>query len=218
MCDHPLGGNRHLNVWVSLTATILRRRITGALQSLKTSAIRAVNHNTLYLYPTVELLTAFLVHVALHPNGTRTAGSSDPVAAIEEMIKKYGFTSSLESNSSTTTVDGGPGTADRNIVVLLTGSTGCLGSQVLENLLLNSGIGRVYTFNRQSPSSKSQLERHLDRFRDKGLDLGALQSNKWIPLEGDLTKKDLGLSESVYKKVRFAIIFSQCFFTFDLHF
>jgi len=200
-----------------LTATILRRRITGALQPLKTSAIKAVNHNTLYLYPTVELLTAFLVNVALHPNGTRIAGNPDPVAAIEEMIQKYGFTGQLDSNSSTTTVDGGRGTADRNIVVLLTGSTGCLGSQVLENLLLNSGIGRVYTFNRRSSSSRSQLERHLDRFRDKGLDLSALQSNKWTPLEGDLAKKELGLSESVYKEVCFLLHPLNDFLTFDFY-
>jgi len=150
---------------LSLTATILRRRITGALQSLKisggASAIKAINQNTLYAYPNVDLLTGFLVDVVAHPNGTRVEGSA--VAAIEHMINKYSFfPKPLETNSSAIPVDGRSGTADRNIVVLLTGSTGNLGSQILENLLLNPEISQVYTLNRASASSKSQLDRHLD--------------------------------------------------------
>ena len=198
-----------------MTATILRRRITGALQSLKlsdgASTIKAVNQNTLYTYPTVDLLTGFLVEVVSRPNGTRVEGS--PVAAIEKTIKKY------SSFPKPLTIDGGSGTADQNIVVLLTGSTGNLGSQILENLLLNSGICRVYTLNRASSTSlKSQLDRHLDRFGDKGLDIAALDSKKWTPLEGDLTKADLGLSEAVYKEVCFAIIGTTLqFLHFDFH-
>jgi len=187
--------------YFSLSATIFRRRISGALQSLKIpGGAKAINQNTLYTYPTVELLTGFLVDIVSHPNGTRIADS--PVAAIEEMIKKYSFiTKPFDTTNSTSTV----GDVGDQIVVLLTGSTGQLASQVLESLLLNPAIHQVYTFNRPS-SSKSQLERHLDRFRDKDLDLTPLKSNKWIPLEGDLAKKELGLSESVYKEVRFANI------------
>ena len=207
-------------MYISLTATIFRRRITGALQSLKisegASAIKAINQNTLYTYPTVALLTGFLVDVVSHPSGTRVEGS--PVAAIEHMINKYSlFPKPLDTSSSAITVDGRSGTADRNIVVLLTGSTGNLGSQILENLLLNPEISRVYTFNRASASSKSQLDRHLNRFRDKGLDLSTLESKKWAPLEGDLAKEDLGLSEAVYKEVCFAITPSQ-FLLFDFLF
>ena len=198
-------------VYLSLTATILRRRITGALQSLKIpEAIKAINQNTLYAYPNVGLLTGFLVDVVAHPDQTRVERSA--VAAIEDMINKYSsFPKPVDTNASTITVDGGSGTA---VVVLLTGSTGNLGSQILENLLLNSEIFRVYTLNRSSASSKSQLDRHLDRFRDKDLDLSALQSKKWVPLEGDLAKEDLGLSEAVYKEVCFAITSSQ-FLHFD---
>jgi len=203
--------------YFSLTATILRRRIIGALQSLKTSegtsTTRCANQNTLYTYPTIDLLTGFLVDVVSHPHGSRL--ERNPVMRIEEMIKKYSFPKPLDVNFSPATVDGDSGTADRNIMVLLTGSTGHLGSQVLQNLLLNSAIYRVYTFNRPS-SSKSQLERHLDRFRDKGLDLSVLQSNKWTPLEGDLSKKELGLSESVYKEVCFANTPSQYFFPLNI--
>ena len=204
-------------VYLSLTATILRRRITGALQSLKVSegasGIKAINQNTLYAYPNVDLLTGFLVDIVAHPNGTRVQGSA--VTAIEHnRINKYSTPKPLDTNSSAIPVDGGSGTADRDIVVLLTGSTGNLGSQVLEILLLNPEISRVYTLNRASASSKSQLDRHLDRFGDKGLDLSALASKKWAPLEGDLAKEDLGLSQADYKEVCFAITPSQ-FLHFD---
>ena len=196
-----------LGWYISLTATILRRRITGALQSLNisecVSATKAINQSTLYTYPTVDMLTAFLVDVVSHSNGTRAEGSQ--VAAIEEMIHKYSF---IPKPDNAITIEGGSGPADRNIMVLLTGSTGNLGSQILEDLLLNSAIHRVFTLSRAS-SSKSQLDRHLDRFRDKGLDLSALQSKKWTPLEGDLAREDLGLSEAIYKEVRFATTPSQ---------
>ena len=203
MLEHP-------RWYFSLSATILRRRITGALQSLKISggASKLINQNTLYAHPTVDLLTGFLVDVVSHPNGTRVEES--PAAAIENMISKYGFfPKPLDTNSPAITVDSGSGPTDRNIVVLLTGSTGNLGSQILEILLLNSAISQVYTLNRASASSKSQLDRHLDRFSDKGLDLSALQSKKWVPLEGDAAKEDLGLSEAVYKEVCLALTPSQ---------
>ena len=171
--------------------------------------MKAINQNILYTYPTVDLLTGFLVDVGSHPNGTQV--ENDPVAIIEEMINKYSFfPKPIENDSSAIIIKGVSGTADRNIVVLLTGSTGNLGSQILEDLLLNSGICQVYTLNRASSSSKTQLDRHLDRFRDKGLDPGTLQSKKWTPLEGDLAKENLGLSEPVYlNEVRFATTPSQ---------
>ncbi|KIM36904.1 hypothetical protein M413DRAFT_31301 [Hebeloma cylindrosporum] len=188
----------------SLTATILRRRITGALQSLKlsegASATKPFNQSTLYTYPTVELLTSFLVDIVSRPPGTRIVDRS-PVTAIEEMIERYSFPKKSHAKFSAIPLES-ESRAAQNVAVLLTGSTGNLGSQILEKLLLNPNIHRVYTHNRASTSSKSQLDRHLDRFRDKGLDSGTLESKKWAPLEGDLATKNLGLSDAIYHELR----------------
>lgn len=86
------------------------------------------------------------------------------------------------------------------IIVLLTGSTGNLGAQILEALLLRESVASVYTLNR--PSSRTSIQqRHQDRFRDKGLDTSLLLSNKLVHLEAETSEPMLGLAVDVYHKV-----------------
>ena len=66
---------KYPHLYSSLTATILRCRITGALRSLKISeSVSAIRIHYLYAYPSIDLLTGFLVNVVAHPNGTRVEG------------------------------------------------------------------------------------------------------------------------------------------------
>ncbi|KAF8899601.1 hypothetical protein CPB84DRAFT_1847624 [Gymnopilus junonius] len=182
----------------SLSATILRRRIFGALQNLKsstaTSALQTINQNIVYNYPNVNALSDYLLNLI----------SSDAVAdspksrteAIEEMIAKYAFTQKE-------IVDAAPQASPKTseIVVLLTGSTGNLGSQVLEQLLRHPDVSKVYALNRPSFGAASISERHLDRFRDKGLDTALLSSSKLVSLESDVSREYLGLPEARYKDI-----------------
>ena len=112
--------------------------------------------------------------------------------AIEQMIAKYAFSEKLDVQVPSAFKTTG-------LVVLLTGSTGNLGSQVLDQLLRHPDISKVYALNR--PSSASISDRHLDRFRDKGLDTSVLSSNKLVYLESDISQDRLGLSESAYNEV-----------------
>jgi thioester reductase-like protein len=85
--------------------------------------------------------------------------------------------------------------------VLLTGSTGNLGAQLLESLLLNDSVTRVYTLNR--PSSKmSMLDRHFVRFHDKALDTSVLSSPKLVFLSGEASHDDLGLPKETLEELR----------------
>ncbi|KAF8215632.1 putative nonribosomal peptide synthetase [Mycena galopus ATCC 62051] len=178
----------------SLNATFLRHRIVGALKSSGDNSIAAaalkIPQNFVYAHPTIgELSTA----IAALVNGDGD-GSDDPKATVEKMIAKYstGFEATPLHESS--------GSSSRGTVVLLTGSTGGLGSHILEILLSLPSVERVYAFNRKGRSPMS--ERQRDAFVDRALDLTLLASDKLVYLEGDTAKEDLGLLSDVWSMFR----------------
>ena len=65
------------------------------------------------------------------------------------------------------------GLAPHGNVYLLTGTTGCLGSNMLVQLLEAPATTRVYTFNRPSKSATLQA-RQLSAFKQRGLDTDLL--------------------------------------------
>lgn len=90
---------------------------------------------------------------------------------------------------------------DSGAVVLLTGSTGNLGSDILK-LLCNdsSNVAKIYTFNRRS-SKQSIYERHAAQLQSKSIDVEFLNSPKLIFLEGDSTLPNFDLDLDVYEVV-----------------
>ena len=89
------------------------------------------------------------------------------------------------------------------MVVLLTGSTGNIGSHILEALLREPRILRIYAFNRPSSRQVSLLDRHRERFEDKGFDTSLLASKKLVFLEGDASQDNLGVSSLVFNEVSY---------------
>ncbi|KAF8154594.1 hypothetical protein B0H34DRAFT_783744 [Crassisporium funariophilum] len=180
----------------SLSATILRRRIVGALQLPSTQkAAHHISQVMVYNHPTIDKLAAFLVGLVADPdNFVSTASKTD---AIEAMIAKYtvGLPQPLFSSNKLSTCTG---------AILITGSTGNLGAQLLEALLQDPRVETIYTLNRPSPVSGSStvLGRHVERFADKGLDVKLLSSAKLVFLEGDASQKNLGLRQEVYDELR----------------
>ena len=93
------------------------------------------------------------------------------------------------------------GNAEPGMVVLLTGSTGNIGSHILEALLRDPRILRIYAFNRPSTRQVSLLDRHRERFEDKDFDKALLASEKLVFLEGDASRDNLGVPSLVYNEV-----------------
>ncbi|KAG6888349.1 hypothetical protein C0995_009042 [Termitomyces sp. Mi166 len=178
------------------SATIFRRRIAGALRGSKdNSTVKAaenITQNTIYTYPSIEVLTTFLVKLAADPEGFESG--KDNKAEIEAMIEKYSV--GLEASPSCGTFS-----APKSKVILLTGSTGNLGSQILADLLLDPSVERVYALNRASTGSASVLERQTERFVDKALDVKLLESDRLFFVKGDTTLPRLGLSDELYNEV-----------------
>ncbi|KAF7305562.1 PKS-PP domain-containing protein [Mycena chlorophos] len=178
----------------SLGATFLRHRIVGALRAGKLqTAVAKISQNFVYEKSSI-LGLARALEVLVAGYDADTDGDTSRKHAIEEMIKVYsaGLDAELTPKGTSTSVDGA--------VVMLTGSTGGLGSHILDLLLRDDKIAKVYAFNR--PNTKPMMDRQKTTFQDRGLDVEALASSKVIFLEGDSTQSDLGLSDEVLVELK----------------
>ncbi|KAF8185750.1 acetyl-CoA synthetase-like protein [Pholiota molesta] len=177
----------------SLGATILRRRIAGALQSVKgdagKKALASINQTLIYNYPSVDALSTRILELLADPSST---GASDSVEIIEETISKYRFSGEVTNASNR---------KEEGTVVIVTGSTGYLGSQVLEGLLTDQRVSKVYALSRPGRDGDSVAERHVKRFREKGLNENLLKSSKLTFLETDAAADNLGLPEATYAEL-----------------
>ena len=178
---------------ISLSATCLRSRIMGALRSSSDPrvalAVQKINQNVVFSYPTIKQLS---LHIAQLISGDE-AGPISAIAAIEQMIEKYsaGLTEVRKSAD-----------APKTPAVLLTGSTGGLGSYMLRKLLLDERVERVYAYNRPAIGEATIQDRQRDAFLDKGFELELLQSPKLVYLQGNSALPRLGLSDVIYEQVR----------------
>ncbi|KIK64025.1 hypothetical protein GYMLUDRAFT_241246 [Collybiopsis luxurians FD-317 M1] len=190
----------------SLSATILRLRIFSALRSSETSLIQAASklmtQNTVYNHPSIQDLSTHILGIVNPEDPIQSETSAKKIEKdehmrqMEEMIAKYskGLEVIVNGNSHDT--------VPRSNVILLTGSTGSLGAQILASLLKNSSVHRIYALNRPSSVHTSLLNRHKERFLDRGLDTSFLDAKKVVYLQGESALPQLGLSQEVYEALR----------------
>jgi hypothetical protein len=154
--------------------------------------------NFVYTYPNITLLAYFVMDTV---HGSSKAWSSSaietPIAKMKAMVKEFTSFSPVANMTS----DVRPSNALTGQVLLLTGTTGGLGSHLLRDACENKKVIRVYAFNR--PQRRGSLaQRQRDVLREHGLDEGIVDNEKIVLLEGDLTAEHFGLEESLYKEVR----------------
>ena len=87
-------------------------------------------------------------------------------------------------------------------VVLLSGSTGAFGSNILAALVASSDVGLIYGVSRPSLNSLSVYKRHLQAFRREGIEPSILKNGKVKLIEGDLSAEKFGMSRTMYQEVR----------------
>ncbi|KAJ6558269.1 acetyl-CoA synthetase-like protein [Mycena capillaripes] len=176
----------------SLNATFLRHRIVGALKNSGDDvAAQKIPQNFIYAHPSIEELAAAITMLV---HGDADSSEGGKAAIIEKMIAKYseGFEATIVHERRVT--------ASGGMVVLLTGSTGGIGSHILEILLGLASVERVYAFNRKGRTPVS--ERQREAFVDRALNVSLLSSPKLVYLEGDTSKADLGLPLDVWTTLR----------------
>ena len=196
MCASQSGNTCRIDGFPSLHATFLRNRIIGALRSdpdpdIATQAAQSVSQNFVFEHPTLHEL-AFAT-AGLIKSDTLDAG---PTAEqqIADMIEKY----TVDLPTPICVAPHG-GIGAMHAVVLLTGSTGNVGSQLLASMLANKKIAQIYTLNRASTQTH---DRQRAAFLERMLDSQLLEDPRLTQLVGEVTKENFGLVPEVYAKVR----------------
>ncbi|EJD45598.1 acetyl-CoA synthetase-like protein [Auricularia subglabra TFB-10046 SS5] len=162
---------------------------------------KALKREVVYENPTIAKLATVTAAVALaseangHANGSAAASKARELTS---MIEKY--TASFPQHVPSPSVAPPSGR-----VVLITGTTGGLGSNLLALLLQDAAVERVYAVNRASTKSQTLLERHAATFKDRGLDEGLLKSDKLVLVEAVTSRPNLGLPEEQYDEIRSSI-------------
>lgn len=158
------------------------------------AAAQAVSQNVVFTYPTISLLAKYVAGLAAHGSSADPAGNTLAIENIEKMIEKYsvGLSGSVRDY---------PTTPSDGAVVLLTGSTGGLGSYLLDSLLRSGNVRQVFAFNRPSRGSATIRERQRSSFEDRKLDTSSLDSKKLVFVEGDSAAEHIGLDSATYEEV-----------------
>jgi hypothetical protein len=197
---------------LSLSATFLRNHVIAGLRSASdpaaTAAARGVGNGFVYTNPTVHGLARALLAL-VHPDAAGATGSA--ADSVRAMIDQY--------TRDMPPMREGADLRQERATVLLTGSTGGLGAQLLAAFVADKRVEKVYALNR--PSTKaSSLARHQETFRDRSarhspppssyaesgnvyrvLDEQLLTSSKLVFAEGDASQENLGLSKDLYDEV-----------------
>lgn len=87
-------------------------------------------------------------------------------------------------------------------IVVLTGTTGSLGSHVLHLLLRDTSLKKVYALYRKKDGDASVLDRQRAAFDLRALVNDASDMEKLVTLEADLGAENMGLQQGDYDEVR----------------
>ena len=164
------------------TLTVVRKLKQGL-------AISNIAPSTVYTNPSVSALTDALL---------RISGQQQTSRDFEEQERSRERISVLNEYQNVINHMPASSKAPKNThgdVIVLTGSTGALGSYVLQSLLTRSTT-HVYCLNRASYSLSLQIERN----RARGLTTQP-DANRVTFLTADLSQSDLGLSAETYQKL-----------------
>ncbi|PBK97000.1 acetyl-CoA synthetase-like protein [Armillaria gallica] len=163
----------------SLQATWIRNSLLRALRDTVQIDTRQTTENFVYAYPTISQLAVLLYSLA---RGKLDAVHTEPdsrVKAMHAMVKKY-------STGLPTSIGGMPPLAASSKIVLLTGTTGSLGSHILASLVLDTSVDRIYAVNR--PGKLALLDRQREAFVSRGLNVGLLDSDKVVLVQVDISE------------------------------
>ncbi|KIJ49892.1 hypothetical protein M422DRAFT_246262 [Sphaerobolus stellatus SS14] len=183
----------------SLQATYIRNTLLHGLRQVASiSTIQKIPSNFVYQHPTVNDLAQLISNASQSKDGfsTQVDPAAERLQHIQDVVRKY--TQSWPVHKPAEHPIKGEGE-----VVLLTGSTGGLGSQILAQLVTLPSITRIYAFNR--PSKKSSLERHIEAFTDRGNCLSLLDSEKIVYVEGDTAVEGFAIEPELFKQIQSSV-------------
>ncbi|GJE93533.1 acetyl-CoA synthetase-like protein [Phanerochaete sordida] len=174
----------------SLQATWIRNSILHALRDSTKSLSRALPNSFVYQHPTIVILARFISGIYGVDVGV-ASGQHDSIAEMHKLVEKY-------SAALPTHVPSLP--APTKETVLLTGSTGALGAELLALLVTSSDVLRIYAVNRKGRLETKERQRAI--MLERGLDPSHVDSPKIVFADMDMTADGLGLPTALLEEMR----------------
>ncbi|KIY43242.1 NAD(P)-binding protein [Fistulina hepatica ATCC 64428] len=191
----------------SLQATWIRSALMKALHAAKVLPPDIeLPGNIVYDYPTLNALARCVMTVASAKSGLiiKAVNEPDLLAYVERYVG--GFLMEAESQyTSTGLLSNGTANPVQD-VVLLTGSTGSLGTGLLAQLVATDAVAKIYAFNRPSSSSKKTVDRQRELLKLRGYDEGIATSSKVVYVDATITVDDIATGDkTVEDEIRSSI-------------
>ncbi|MCJ1463036.1 hypothetical protein MMC07_001640 [Pseudocyphellaria aurata] len=141
--------------------------------------------STIYTNPTITKLTSIVESFDQQVQATRESAEKARIDNMREMLEKYSKTSNSKVRKEPLET------------VVLTGSTGALGSYLLEAFSKSEVVSKIYCLNRSTNSKQRQALSSASR----GL------ASQWSPervifLTSDFSKDDLGLDQKMFSEIQ----------------
>lgn len=184
----------------SLQATRLLNTLKVALKKRRgTEAVEpGLSKGFVYLHPTVASQCKALVAFALGCNGSERPSRT---ALMLEAADKYCEKIAVMNPEVQRFISNAKTEAESRIVVV-TGSTGNLGSSLVHCLVQDSAVSRVFCLNRPSSGQPDEYDRQYHAFNKAGIALPKHLWSKIIPVVVKPQEPDLGIAPDLYKQLQ----------------
>ncbi|KAJ5650936.1 acetyl-CoA synthetase-like protein [Penicillium longicatenatum] len=163
-------------------ARVLRVSLAAAGVQFSESALEP---RTIYTYPTITQLAKYAYSLVSSP--TSAAAVADDSAVCRALVDKY--TQNLPA-----TIPNKPAPADESQVLIITGTTGTIGSYLLDIAIANPRVRHIFCLNRAADGQARQTEASASR----GLSTDFTRAEF---LQVDLAEPTLGLAADNYDRL-----------------
>ena len=155
--------------------------------------------STIYANPSIWALTNTILRLSEEQDLSANTQKESRLRVRDELLQE--FRSRIDQIQSPTTWNQ---KFDRQVVIL-TGSTGVLGSYILDSLVANPSIAHVFCLNTKIDSSSYQIE------KNKSLGLSTpLDPARVTFVTANLSESGLGLHEKMLEKLRNSVTHTYC--------
>lgn len=182
----------------SLQATWIRNTVLRAVRDSAKVDTNTIPPNVVFEHPTIASLSSFASRfVGQSQSGTDvpppvTITEEDKVQNMLNLVSKY--TRAFPARHPTRSR-----VLPRTTVVLITGTTGGLGTRLLSDLVASPDVSRIYAVNRKQ--RRPLEERQREGLRKQGLDVSIAESKKVVLVEADVNTEDAGFEGDILDEV-----------------
>ncbi|EJD52051.1 acetyl-CoA synthetase-like protein [Auricularia subglabra TFB-10046 SS5] len=175
----------------SIHSAYIRNALANGAAALG-KARSTIPPNVVYVYPTISQLSAFLYN--LDAENPATVPVAEKLQHMADLVAR--FTADLPKRRSAR-LEPNAGPQPGGKTVLLTGSTGALGTCILSQLLADATVVTVFILVRQVHG----LERQVKALIDRGVMSPELDIKKLRVLQGDVCQPRFGIPEEDWQEL-----------------